>query len=66
MNQQVGAKPAPVFLCMCVFFGSLRPTEGQMFLTMYAKNFLAVQIAFDEFAHILWGVKTPIIVMTKL
>ena len=47
-----------------VAFGSQRFTEGQMSLTMYAKEFLAMHLAFDEFAHILWGVKKPTIVMT--
>ena len=42
-----------------VAFGSQRFTEGQMSLTMYAKEFLAMHFAFDEFAHILWGVKNP-------
>ena len=36
-----------------VAFGSQRFTEGQMSLTMYAKEFLAMHFAFDEFAHIL-------------
>ena len=44
-----------------VAFGSQRFTEGQMSLTMYAKEFLAMHFAFDEFAHILWGVKKPTI-----
>ena len=35
-----------------------------MSLTMYAKEFLAMHFAFDEFGHILWGAKKPIIVMT--
>ena len=35
-----------------------------MSLTMYAKEFLAMHFAFDEFAHILWGLKKPTIVMT--
>ena len=47
-----------------VAFGSQRCTEGQMSLTIYAKEFLAMHFAFDEFAHILWGVKKPTIVMT--
>ena len=47
-----------------VAFGSQRFTEGQMSLTMYAKEFLAMHFSFDEFAHILWGVKKPTIVMT--
>ena len=47
-----------------VAFGSQRFTEGQMSLTMYAKEFLAMHFAFDEFAHNLCGVKKPTIVMT--
>ena len=47
-----------------VAFGSQRFTEDQMSLTMYAKEFLAMHFAFDEFAHILWGVKKPTIVTT--
>ena len=47
-----------------VVFVSQRFTEGKMSLTMYAKEFLAMQFAFDEFAHMLWGVKKAIIVMT--
>ena len=35
-----------------VSFGSQRFTESQMSLTMYAKEFLAMHFAFDEFAHI--------------
>ena len=35
-----------------------------MSLTMYAKEVLALHFAFEEFAHILWGVKKPTIVMT--
>ena len=47
-----------------VAFGSQRFTEGHMSLTMYAKAILAMHFAFDEFDHILWGVKKPTIVMT--
>ena len=47
-----------------VAFGSQRFTGGQMSLTMYVIEFLAMHFAFDEFAHILWGVKKPYIVMT--
>ena len=47
-----------------VSFGSQRFTEGQMSLTTYAKEFLAMHFAFDEFAHVLFGVKKPTIVMT--
>ena len=47
-----------------VAFGSEKLQGGQMSLTMYAKEFLAMHFAFDEFGHILWGAKKPIIVMT--
>ena len=47
-----------------VAFGSKKFQGGQMSLTMYAKEFLAMHFAFDEFGHILWGTKKPIIVMT--
>ena len=47
-----------------VVFGSQLFREGQISLTMYAKEFLAMRFAFDEFAHIIWGVKNPTIVMT--
>ena len=47
-----------------VAFGSKKFQGGQMSLTMYAKEFLAMHFAFDEFGHILWGAKKPIIVMT--
>ena len=35
-----------------------------MSLTVYAKEFLTMHFAFDEFGHVLWGVKKPITVMT--
>ena len=47
-----------------VAFGSPMFTEGQVSLTMYAKEFLAMHFAFDKFADFLWGVKKPTIVMT--
>ena len=47
-----------------VTFGSKKFQGGQMSLTMYAKKFLAMRFAFDEFGHILWGAKKPIINMT--
>ena len=47
-----------------VAFGCKKFQGGQMSLTMYAKEFLAMHFAFDEFGHILLGAKKPIIVMT--
>ena len=40
-------------------FGARRLTTGQKSLTMYAKEFFAMHFAFDEFGHVLWGVKKP-------
>ena len=40
-----------------VSFGSKKVQGGQMSLTTYAKEFLAMHFAFDEFGHILWGAK---------
>ena len=37
-----------------------------MSLTMYAKELLAMHFAFDELAHILWGVKKSSIVITDV
>ena len=34
-----------------------------MSLTMYAKKFLALHFAFDEFGLILWGANKPIIIV---
>ena len=45
-------------------FSLQRFTACQLSLTMYAKEFLTMHFAFDEFAHILWEVKTPTIVTT--
>ena len=48
-----------------VAFGSRKFTQGQYNLTTHAKEFLAVYLAFDSFAHILWGiVDKPVIVLT--
>ena len=47
-----------------IAFGSKKFQGSQMSLTMYVKEFLAMHFAFDEFGHILWVAKKPIIVMT--
>ena len=46
-------------------FGSKSFITGQITLTMYAKEFLAIHLAYDEFGHILRGTKKPIIVRTE-
>ena len=47
-----------------VAFGSKRFTTVQISSSIYAKEFLAKLLAFDEFGHIWCGTKEPIIVMT--
>ena len=44
--------------------GSRQYTAGRMSLNMYAKEFLAMHLAFDELGHILCEVKKPTVVMT--
>ena len=50
--------------CTPAAHSSRRLTAGQLSLTTYAKKFIAIHFAFDEFGHVFWGVKSPIIVMT--
>ena len=47
-----------------VAFGSKNFTAGQMSLTMYAKELLAMHLAFDEFGQFLSGTKKSVKVMT--
>ena len=42
-----------------VAFGSKKFQGVQMSLTMYAKEFLAMHFAFDEFGQFLWVTKKP-------
>ena len=51
-------------LCAPVAFGSKIFNATQVKLSIYAKEFLGVHFAFDNFAHILWGTKKPILVLT--
>ena len=57
-NSGISKKYAPVA------FGPKKFQGGQMSFTMYAKEFLAMHFAFDEFVHVHWGAQKPIIVMT--
>ena len=47
-----------------VSFGSKIFTPTFLKLSIYAKEFLAVHFAFDNFAHILWGSTKPVLVLT--
>ena len=47
-----------------VFFGPKIFTPTHLKLAIYAKEFLAVHFAFDNFAHILWGSTKPVLVLT--
>ena len=41
---------------------TFNPTQLKMFV--YAKEFLAVFLAFKEFGHIFWGIPKPVIILT--
>lgn len=47
-----------------VSFGSKVFSPAQLKLSIYAKEFLAVHYAFDNFAHLLWGADKPTLVLT--
>ena len=47
-----------------VAFGSKISSHAQLKMFIYSKEFLAVYMAFLEFAHILWEVTKPTIVLT--
>ena len=46
-------------------FGSKQLTAVEMLLTMFAKEFLAIHLTFDEFGHMFWGTKKPTKVLTE-
>ena len=45
-------------------FGSKTFSPAQLKMSIYSKNFLAIYMAFLEFAHILWEATKPTIVLT--
>ena len=47
-----------------VAFGSKKFSPAQLKMSIYSKEFLAIYMAFLEFAHILWEGKKPTIVLT--
>ena len=50
--------------CAPVAFGSKVFTPAQLKMSIYSKEFLAIYMAFLEFAHILWETSKPTIVLT--
>ena len=47
-----------------VAYGSKTFTPAQIKMSKYAKEFLAIYIAFKEFGHIFWGAPKPVIILT--
>ena len=47
-----------------VAFGSKTFSPSQIKMSIYAKEFLAINFAFMEYSHILWGSTKPVIVLT--
>ena len=60
-NQKIQSKRktyAPVAFCSKIF------SLAQLKMSIYSKEFLAIYMAFHEFAHILWETTKPTIVLT--
>ena len=47
-----------------IAYGSKTFSPSQIKMSIYAKEFLAIYIAFKEFGHIFWGATKPVIIMT--
>ena len=47
-----------------VAYGSKTYSPSQIRMSIYAKGFLAIYMAFKEFGHIFWGANKPVIIMT--
>ena len=47
-----------------IAYGSKTYTPSQIKMSIYAKEFLAIYMAFKEFGHIFWGATKPVIIMT--
>ena len=47
-----------------IAYGSKTYSPSQIKMSIYAKEFLAIYMAFKEFGHIFWGAKKPVIIMT--
>ena len=47
-----------------IAYGSKTYSPSQIKMSVYAKEFLAIYMAFKEFTHIIWGATKPVIIMT--
>ena len=47
-----------------IAYGSKTYSPSQIKMPIYAKEFLAIYMAFKEFGHIFWGTTKPVIIMT--
>ena len=47
-----------------IAYGSKTYSPSQTKMSIYAKDFLAIYMAFKEFRHIFWGATKPVIILT--
>ena len=47
-----------------IAYGSKTYSPSQIKMSIYAKEFLAVYMAYKEFGHVFWGATKPVIIMT--
>ena len=47
-----------------IAYGSKTYSPSQIIMSIYAKEFLAIYMAFKEFGHIFWGATKPVIIKT--
>ena len=47
-----------------IAYGSKTFSPSQIKMSIYAKEFLAIYMAFKEFGHLFWGATKPVIIMT--
>ena len=47
-----------------IAYGSKTYSPSQIKMSIYAKEFLAIYMAFKEFGHMFWGATKPVIIMT--
>ena len=47
-----------------IAYGSKTYSPSQIKMSIHAKDFLAIYMAFKEFGHIFWGATKPVIIMT--
>ena len=49
-----------------IAYGSKTFSPSQIKMSIHAKEFLAIYMAFKEFGHIFWGATKPVIIMTDI